>query len=185
MPVASVGSQPAPLGKQPRGMICRWCLKNFEAKLNYGRKCCSKECREKVTKKRSCKPCKSENMEDHRVTFKNGTEHTKRICKVCRIGNYISQKTLEERIRAKQKFSGKPNASFYNCRPWLELKYRVFQKYGRICALCRKTEGQMHVDHIKPRSTHRNLELSFDNLQVLCRDCNIGKSNLDDTDWRE
>jgi 5-methylcytosine-specific restriction endonuclease McrA len=40
------------------------------------------------------------------------------------------------------------------------------------------------VDHIKPRSTHPKLALAFDNLQLLCEDCNIGKSNKCDIDWR-
>lgn len=42
----------------------------------------------------------------------------------------------------------------------------------------------MHVDHIKPKSLHPELKYELSNLQVLCEDCNIGKSNLDDTDWR-
>jgi 5-methylcytosine-specific restriction endonuclease McrA len=29
------------------------------------------------------------------------------------------------------------------------------------------------------------LALEITNLQVLCADCNIGKSNTDETDWRE
>jgi 5-methylcytosine-specific restriction endonuclease McrA len=28
------------------------------------------------------------------------------------------------------------------------------------------------------------LELTLSNLQVLCEDCNLGKSNTDATDWR-
>jgi len=42
----------------------------------------------------------------------------------------------------------------------------------------------MHVDHIRPRSKSPSLELDPDNLQVLCKACNLGKSNLDDTDFR-
>jgi len=47
-----------------------------------------------------------------------------------------------------------------------------------------ETSRQIHVDHIKPRSKFPELELVFDNLQVLCDDCNIGKSNVDSTDFR-
>ena len=39
----------------------------------------------------------------------------------------------------------------------------------------------LHVDHIKPRSKFPELELSLDNTQVLCADCNLGKGAWDDT----
>ena len=42
----------------------------------------------------------------------------------------------------------------------------------------------LHVDHIKPRSKYPELALDPNNLQVLCKDCNLGKSNLYNTDWR-
>jgi len=42
----------------------------------------------------------------------------------------------------------------------------------------------LHVDHIKPRSKYPELSLTFSNLQILCEDCNFGKSNIDQTDWR-
>lgn len=74
--------------------------------------------------------------------------------------------------------------SFFNSDSWRNLRYRALKEYGRICALCRKTEGVMHVDHIKPRSKFPELALVFENLQILCDECNLGKSNLDDTDFR-
>jgi 5-methylcytosine-specific restriction endonuclease McrA len=37
---------------------------------------------------------------------------------------------------------------------------------------------------IKPRKTHPHLALSVSNCQILCSDCNKGKGNWDDTDWR-
>jgi 5-methylcytosine-specific restriction endonuclease McrA len=54
--------------------------------------------------------------------------------------------------------------------------------------LCGRRAGNgvvIHVDHIKPRSLYPELALEFSNLQVLCMDCNQGKSNRDFTDWRE
>jgi len=74
---------------------------------------------------------------------------------------------------------------FYETREWRSLRYQALKEYGRKCALCKVTKGVMHVDHIKPRSLYPKLELEFSNLQVLCEACNLGKSNRDDTDWRE
>lgn len=79
------------------------------------------------------------------------------------------------------------NDGFYESREWKELRYRVLEKHGTDCQCCgagRKTGAVVHVDHIKPRSRYPELQLDFDNLQVLCEACNIGKSNKFDTDWR-
>jgi hypothetical protein len=76
---------------------------------------------------------------------------------------------------------------FYESREWLDLRYRVLQRSGGSCKLCgcRATpENPIQVDHIKPRSLHPELALVESNLQVLCKSCNLGKSNKDDTDWR-
>lgn len=76
---------------------------------------------------------------------------------------------------------------FYQTREWLELRYRVLRKYGRRCQCCGRTPDQgatVQVDHIKPRSKHPKLCLTFSNLQVLCRHCNLGKSNIYTDDWR-
>ena len=76
---------------------------------------------------------------------------------------------------------------FYDSKEWLKLRYRVLQRFGAACMVCGRTRNdgvRMHVDHIKPRSTHPELQLTFDNLQVLCHQCNLGKSNTDSTDWR-
>ncbi len=78
-------------------------------------------------------------------------------------------------------------ADFYESREWLDLRYRVLQKSGGSCKLCgcRATpDNPIQVDHIKPRSLHPHLALVEWNLQVLCKNCNAGKSNKDDTDWR-
>lgn len=76
---------------------------------------------------------------------------------------------------------------FYRSSKWRELRYIALEKSGGACVLCgaRASDGvQLHVDHIVPRSRNIGLQYSLDNLQVLCQDCNLGKSNFDDTDWR-
>lgn len=77
--------------------------------------------------------------------------------------------------------------AFYQSDEWRALRYQVLKKFGARCQCCGATakDGrQIHVDHIKPRSKHPELELDITNLQVLCEDCNLGKLHLDETDWR-
>ena len=76
---------------------------------------------------------------------------------------------------------------FYNSREWRDLRYKVLLKYNRRCLCCGITANKksIHVDHIKPISKYWNLRLHEDNLQTLCEDCNIAKSNTDGTDFRK
>lgn len=73
---------------------------------------------------------------------------------------------------------------FYETLDWKQLRYKVLRKYGKNCMLCGIEAKSVHVDHIKPLSLFWNLRLDFDNLQVLCSDCNLGKSNLFEDDFR-
>lgn len=76
---------------------------------------------------------------------------------------------------------------FYLSDQWISLRYRILSKRGNMCECCGHswTVGNpLQVDHIKPRSKYPKLALEESNLQVLCRECNIGKSNVDETDWR-
>jgi len=72
---------------------------------------------------------------------------------------------------------------FYNSPRWFGLRYLAFKKYGSKCACCGTTEGQLHADHIIPRSIDPSKELELDNIQILCRSCNLAKSNTDSIDW--
>jgi len=74
---------------------------------------------------------------------------------------------------------------FYKTREWRDVRSKALVKHGKRCQCCNSTEGHLHVDHIKPRSLFPELELDLNNLQILCEGCNIGKSNTDQTDWRQ
>lgn len=76
---------------------------------------------------------------------------------------------------------------FLQSREWLDLRFKVLKKHNGACQLCGargSATSPLQVDHIKPRSKFPHLALTESNLQVLCRDCNVGKSNKDETDWR-
>ena len=63
------------------------------------------------------------------------------------------------------------------------VRYRVIAR-DRTCRLCGAgpDDSPLEVDHIVPRS--KGGGNGENNLQVLCRPCNRGKSNLDDIDFR-
>lgn len=76
---------------------------------------------------------------------------------------------------------------FYDSQEWLAIRYEALKASRGCCACCGErptSTNPLHVDHIKPRSLHPSLSLVLSNLQVLCKRCNLGKSNKDDTDWR-
>jgi 5-methylcytosine-specific restriction endonuclease McrA len=54
-----------------------------------------------------------------------------------------------------------------------------------LCGRSKRKHGVViHVDHIKPKSKYPELALEYNNLQLLCEDCNLGKSNKYETDYR-
>jgi len=80
----------------------------------------------------------------------------------------------------------KEASNFYLSGKWKDLRYKAFKIHGRQCLYCGAKPPQvvLHVDHIKPRSLRPDLELDINNLQILCEDCNLGKSNKDSIDYR-
>lgn len=90
----------------------------------------------------------------------------------------------EVRAYAKRKAA---NLEFYTSDAWRRVRYRALKKHGNACQCCGTPASRkkpLHVDHIKPRSKHPELELDINNLQILCEDCNLGKGSWDETDWR-
>jgi hypothetical protein len=73
---------------------------------------------------------------------------------------------------------------FYDSEAWQTLRVLTLKKYGCKCMKCGATNTEVHVDHIKPRSKYPELELSLFNLQVLCKKCNLNKSNKNEIDYR-
>ena len=63
-------------------------------------------------------------------------------------------------------------------------RYQVLKAANGKCVLCGASAetAVLHVDHIVPRSKGGTNDLG--NLQCLCEQCNLGKSNKDTTDFR-
>jgi 5-methylcytosine-specific restriction endonuclease McrA len=66
------------------------------------------------------------------------------------------------------------------------LWWSVLARDNWICCSCGRSPKEqgvtLEVDHIKPRSKGGTDDLN--NLQTLCKKCNVGKSNRDDTNLR-
>jgi len=106
------------------------------------------------------------------------------LSKVISLSNQVNQlKGVLKREREK-KWSFVATDPFWISAEWRSVRYWALKRCGRRCLLCGSVNKVLHVDHIKPRSLHPTLALDINNLQVLCEDCNIGKSNKDDTDFR-
>ncbi len=115
--------------------------------------------------------------------LKNSKGHRKsiimrfgRILTGVNCGSFAKTKTINQRI------------DFYRSREWRELRYKVLIMHGRRCMCCGATPEKnnivIHIDHIKPRSKYPELELDINNMQILCEDCNLGKSNISEEDFR-
>lgn len=52
-------------------------------------------------------------------------------------------------------------------------RFLVFRRDGYTCRMCKRKGGELHVDHVIPFC--RGGSDKIDNLQTLCRDCNVGK----------
>lgn len=74
--------------------------------------------------------------------------------------------------------------SFYLSIEWKVLRYMALLHYGKKCLSCGSVDSELHVDHIKPISLHPELKEDINNLQILCKKCNLDKSNIHSTDYR-
>ena len=80
------------------------------------------------------------------------------------------------------------STEFLSTYEWRKVRMQALKKYGPVCQCCGATPATgavMNVDHIKPRRLFPSLALDVNNLQVLCHECNHGKGNWDQTDWRK
>lgn len=76
---------------------------------------------------------------------------------------------------------------FLETYDWRKLRMEALKKYGTKCQCCGaspQTGAVLNVDHIKPRKLFPELAMDINNLQILCHECNHGKGNWDQTDWR-
>lgn len=88
--------------------------------------------------------------------------------------------------RARKKLE-KERRAFYETPEWRAVRYAALERSNGCCDCCGNRGSKdtpLYGDHIIPRSIRPDLELEPDNVQILCKDCNLGKSNKYQTDWR-
>lgn len=129
--------------------------------------------------------------------FDGFSEHQhkrRRMCKMC--AGLSGERAVRGRTKATKKRAVKQAKQvkqaqaidFLESYAWRKLRYKVLKERGARCECCGRTPNdgaRMNVDHIKPRRKHPELALTEPNLQILCNECNHGKGNWDETDWRE
>lgn len=124
---------------------------------------------------------------DIKTARANG-KYTRSLKKLKRKLARANQRLAQGKANSKVPNKNVTPSSFYETGAWREVRYKVLSKSNGKCALCGRTAKQagsaLHVDHIVPRSVNYALELMESNLQVLCKDCNLGKSNKDCRDWQ-
>lgn len=155
---------------------------------------CSREIRHDYSSIRVCSPACGKIVQikkELRIQKVLQTQHKKKVSKE---NKRIKARLSKKRRKRRRREDAERNASiiltnavktnFYESREWREVRYMAIKRNGRACLACGQTRKKLHVDHIKPRSKYPHLALDLNNLQVLCEDCNLGKSNKDETDWR-
>lgn len=108
----------------------------------------------------------------------------------------LAKATKPKKTRVKKSRLSKPklastpsvtSKAFLESFEWRRLRMEALKKYTPRCMCCGATPKDgavMNVDHIKPRKLFPHLALDINNLQILCHECNHGKGNWDQTDWR-
>lgn len=98
----------------------------------------------------------------------------------------IMPSSKPRKLSSEERKSRKEKNNFYQSWEWKQLRFKILTRFGSRCMLCGATnkDAKMCVDHILPISLHWDKRLDEDNLQVLCDECNKGKSNTSFDDFR-
>lgn len=178
-------------------MICNRCnnsLRGNEYQTHW--KVCIKGNGKRLRKSLRMKP---EHLEARKIKKENklNNPNIKSKVKTSVANSFHSKKSLKNEIkrlnaiirkhdetRKSLKVADRKLHPVYDSIQWKELRYKTLRKYGFKCLACKSTDKEIHVDHIKPISKYPELTFDINNLQVLCKDCNLSKSNKFEDDLR-
>lgn len=131
-------------------------------------------------KKSRCEPCYLLMRASNPITANKKPPKTKPSVKKKKRGS-ASKEFLKELCASRE------DQNFYKTGRWRVLRFELIKLSRGLCEACGNGPKQgkaVHVDHIKPRYSHPELEYEPSNLQLLCEECNLGKGAWDDTDFR-
>lgn len=104
-------------------------------------------------------------------------------------GKPITPSPRQKVRKSTKQQSSQDKDHFYRTSEWRSLRYQVLREQSACCACCGRSPRAhgivLHVDHILPRSKFPHFALDKSNLQILCDDCNLAKSNVTFDDWRK
>lgn len=75
---------------------------------------------------------------------------------------------------------------FLSSNEWFKVRYLAIKRDKGKCCVCgvsAKDGAIIQVDHIKSRYLYPELSLDLNNLQTICKECNMGKGYQDETKW--
>ncbi len=131
--------------------------------------------------------CFAKKIERFRVNAKKKKTLKSKVKNQAELINALQKKILNLKTTKKPatlKPIRKTNHWVYDSEKWKQLRYPVFKKFGFKCLACNATNTELHIDHIVPISVDRSKAFDMDNLQVLCKGCNLSKSNKHQDDLR-
>lgn len=129
--------------------------------------------------------CKAENGSWRFDTLSDKPHPTRPTCNICKHMFETAQAPTGRILKPGKKYANRD--PFLHSWEWKQVRYMVLMRSDGKCGCCGRGKDQgavLNVDHIKPRKKHPELALTLSNLQVLCSECNRGKGNWDQTDWR-
>lgn len=146
-------------------MKCFKCNGNYELNfIDYHYKHCNGY---RITKRKKTDKRKIRDLKKSLIQLQKSLEKKNKI-----IENAIHNKVALKKISTQRKYH-----PIYDSLEWKKLRYATLRKFNFKCLACNSTNKELHVDHIKPHSIYPSLAFDENNLQVLCKDCNLSKSN--------
>lgn len=109
------------------------------------------------------------------------------LCSMLRPVTFSCQPPCSEKIADVTPRSVDEGLAFYRTPEWKRARIDALIRLGRRCGCCGaspETGAVLNVDHIKPLRFNWHLRLAQNNLQILCADCNEGKGNRLEVDFR-
>lgn len=170
--------------------VCRRCGDRFDSwlasktdRVGY----CSRMCQMKDGKIAGYMPGIRETKEEARRFVENRFKLKEKKRKLNKSQKRQADKIVREQKKKRIEESRSKSLEFFESNEWRQLRYKVLVKHGRKCMCCGQSapKVEIHVDHIKPRYHHPELALVESNLQVLCKECNLGKGAKFEHDFRQ